>query len=293
MGVLLGFGLIFGIVAILYGSNKLLLLGCVLFLIIYSIVKKTRKQPRGKIFTVFLIIAIVLQAITLPFEVFAVCAGISGKIKEKKAREELPNRDCAIIADTDSNTFTYKGVEYIELTSHLTDLEGNDDFQAYIGNSKKFDVFKYIVIEDTLNEEKLYQLKNAVDNRILYDRYWHNIWCVKTEFEAAKQTYNDRVNYNYYITYKKDGETVEKPIEQSVYEQIYMCDKKYEEDDLSVFYDIDKKSKNGTKVEVYALSKDGRVLIEKMCSNLVFIDSELYFTCYNSNLGYKFAVNDD
>lgn len=277
MGILL----LFGMLAILYLIDKALMAITAVIMIIYIIVKKVKKKKIGKIIILPIVILIVLELLSLPADLLTVSANIDAI----KYNSELKTRDHALAKDTESKTFIYHGKKYVALTDELTNVIGDGRYRVYMDNSDNFEVLAPLVKEENVksglqwfffnpDESTVYKLKGSPDDKILYSDFWGKVWCLEEEFENAKQTYNNKANYDYYIIYKINDVEKQQKISLSVYNEILKCEQKDYDNDSSYFNAVitDKES-----VEIYAKSHDGRVIHEYICEELVMQNGKLYY----------------
>ncbi len=277
MGILL----FFGILLALYLFDKALMAITAIIMAIYIIVKKVKKKKIGKIIILPIVILIVLELLSLPADLLT----ISANIEAIKYNNELKTKNHALAKDFESKTFTYNGKKYVNLSDELTNVIGDGRYRVYMDNSENFEVLAPLVIEENVkngfqwfffnpDESTVYKLKGSSDDKILYSDFHGKVWCLEEEFENAKQTYNNKANYDYYIIYKVNGAQKQQKISLAVYNEILKCEEKTAESDSSYFNDAVTERE---PVELYAKSHDGRVIHEYICEELVMHDGKLYF----------------
>ncbi len=277
----MGIILFFGILIILYLIDKALMVITAIIMAIYIIVKKVKKKKIGKIIILPIVILVVLELLSLPADLLTV----SANIEAIKYNNELKTKDHALAKDSESKTFIYHGKKYVNLSDELTNVIGDGRYRVYMDSSENFEVLAPLVIEENIkkgmqffffnpDESTVYKLKNSPDDKILYADFWGKVWCLEEEFENAKQIYNDKANYDYYIIYKVNDVEKRQKISLAVYNEILKCEEKNAASDSSYFNDpvTEKES-----VDLYALSHDGRVIHEYICEELVMQDGKLYY----------------
>ena len=277
MGIILFFGILFA----LYLIDKVLMAITAVVMIIYIIVRKAKKKKIGKIIILPIVILIVLELLSLPADLLTV----SANIEAIKYNNQLETRDHGLTKDLESNTFTYHGKKYVNLTDELTNVIGDGRYRVYMDNSENFEVLAPLVIEEnvkkgfqwfffTSNESTIYTLKNSPDQKILYSDFSGKVWCLEEEFENAKKIYNDKTNYDYYIVYKVGEVEKEQKISLEVYSEILNCEQKDYDGDFSYF---NAEIPDKESVDIYAKSKDGRVIHEYICEELATYNGKLYY----------------
>ena len=291
MGIFLFFGLLF----LLYFIDKALMVITAIIMAIYVIVKKIKKQKIGKIIILPIVILIVLEILSLPADLLTV----SANIEAIKYNSELKTRDYVLAEETEDEieTLIYHGKKYVRLTDELTTIIGDGMYQNRFNDADSYEELAPLVEEEALkfsfqwfffnpSEQTVYKVKGSPDDKILFDDYCEQIWCLEEDFETAKQTYSDIANYDYYIIYTVDDVEKQQKIDFSVYEEILTCKQKDDDDDVSYF---DAAITDYDKVSIYAKSQDGRVMHEYICRDLVMQNGNLYYY-YASNTGRDLNV---
>ncbi len=293
MGIIMLFGGLF----LLYLADKILMLIALLFLAIYIIVKKARKKKLGKIIILPIVFLIILQILSLPADLLS----IGATIEAANYRKELKGKNCAYSQNIYDETFTYNGNEYVNLSPHLTDIVGDGRYIVYMDRSDNFKEHTFIAFKDSFkgffklfffnaDERTIYKLAGAEDDKILYSDFHEKIWCCKEDLEAYKQTYNDKSNYDFYIIYEVDGVQKQQAIKQEVFDEIIKCEEKSKNGESEYFSILKGESKS---VKINAISKDGRVLHESICEDLIVINGRLYYlysTYYEDGSGRDLNV---
>lgn len=280
-GCNMGILLLFGILLLLYIVDKALMIITAGIMIVYIIVKKARKKKIGKIIILPIVILVVLELLSLPADILTV----SANIEAIKYNNELKTKDHAVAQGEESKTFTYHNKKYVNLSDELTNVVGDSRYRVYLDSSENFEVLTPLVIKKqtkidfqwfwfTPDESTVYTLKGSPDQKILYSDFGGKVWCLEEEFENAKQTYNNKANYDYYVIYEINGVKKEQKISLAVYNEILKCEQKDTDGDSSYFNDTITDREN---VEIYAKSHDGRVIHEYICDELVMQNGKLYY----------------
>ncbi len=281
----MGLILLLGILIILYLLDKVLMVITANIMAIYIIVRKVKKKKVGKIIILPIVILIVLGALSLPGDFIAVVTTVDANVEATKYRSELKTKDYALVEDTEPETFIYHDNKYVDITDDLTNLIGDGRHYNYMYRSDNFEVLVPLVKEEKIqsgfkwfsfdpDESTVYKPKGSPDDKILFADYSGKVWCLEEEAENAKQTYNNKENYDYYIIYTVNDVEKQQKISLSVYNEILEC--KQKEDGYALAYFtatiVDKE-----KVELCAKSHDGRVIHEYICEDLVMQNGELYY----------------
>ena len=291
MGVLLFVGLLFA----LYFIDKALMVITAVIMAIYIIVRKVKKRRVGKIIILPIVILAVLGVLSLPADLMAV----SANLEAIKYKSELRTKDYVLgeAGEGDTDILRYHGKTYVGLTEDLLHMIGDGKYQNQLNNTEHYAVFAPLVPEEELKFElqwfafnplecTVYKLTSSPDDKILYDDYYEEIWCLEEEYENAKQTYGNKANYDYYIRYEVDDVKKQQKISLSVYDEILTCKQKDQDDEASYF---DAAITDSEKVVLYAKSHDGRVMHEYICRDLVMQNGGLYYY-YSSGMGRDLNV---
>ncbi|MBO5359028.1 MAG: hypothetical protein J6A78_06890 [Clostridia bacterium] len=282
-GDIMGIFLVFGIISILYLIDKALMAITAIIMTIYIIVKKAKKKKIGKIIILPIVILVILELLSLPADLFT----INATIEAANYRKDIKINNYAVTENSESVEFEYNGKKYVNLGEYLTNVVGDGRDRVYLDTSENFKAVTTLTIKENIKEgihwfffnpydKTVYALKDAPDQKILYSDFQEKVWCLKEELETAKQYYNDKSNYDYYIIYEKDGVKKQEKISLSVYNRILKCEEKNPNKDGVGFPSVCKVSE---AVDIFAKSKDGRVLHEYICDELYMLDGKLYYDC--------------
>ena len=294
MGALLGAGiLVYGILGILFLAGIPILIASIILLII-GITRKIKKTKKYKLQFILSIIGIIVSGIFM-YPIFGYMSLIKGFFTHPVEEENIDTGTIIYWETSDKGVlygkiFNYNGRVYRECTDFgITFRAGADEAVANIHHKRQYSIGKYLGI---YREETIYTVKNCNDLSLLASEKnpsTHSLYCDVDFHAEKKEYYENRDNYDYFISKTKkhfvirtgNEEIVSRPLSEADFSFLEKIKYGYSDDYIKI-------PRKGTyeHINIFGKSLDG---IGQRLFNDFLVDGNIIYSIV-SNHGEEYFV---